>query len=53
MSYYNDVASKGWLIAVKVQPRDVYDISMPSEDEVEVDDHHTNALLNDDALDEV
>ena len=40
-------------MTVKVQRHDVYDISMPSEDEVEVEDHPTDTLLNVDALDEV
>ena len=51
--YCDDIASKGWLIAVKVQPRDVYDISVPSEDKGEVEDHLTDTLLNADVLDEV
>ena len=53
MFYCDDVASKGWLIAVKVQPHGVCDISMRSEDEVEVEDHPTDTLLNADVLDEV
>ena len=29
--YCNDVANKGWLVALKVQPRDVYDIQCQQE----------------------
>jgi len=37
--YCDDVASIGWLIIVKMQPRDAYDISIASKNEVELEDY--------------
>ena len=51
--YCNDVANKGWLVALKVQPRDVYDISMPIGDEFQVENDNDEITSSANLFDDV
>ena len=51
--YCNDVANKGWVVALKMEPRDVYDISMPTDDEFQVEDDNNEMISSANLFDDV
>ena len=51
--YCNDVANKGWVVVLKVEPRDVYDISMPTGDEFQVKDDNDEMTSSANLFDDV
>jgi len=40
------IANKGWVVVVKVEPQDICDISMPIEDEFQVEDNGMTSSAN-------